>query len=38
MYTIQMPDNKAFADLNFFEKFQKTLDKWLWIVYNKYRH
>ena len=24
MYTIQMPDNKAFADLNFFEKFQKN--------------
>jgi len=24
MYIIQMPDNKAFADLNFFEKFQKS--------------
>lgn len=24
MYTIQMPDNKAFTDLNFFEKFQKN--------------
>lgn len=25
MYAIQMPDNKGFADLKFFEKFEKKL-------------